>query len=468
MTTRGTRVVAEPSNISHTGPQGNRVAFSYSIGLSDAANLGSATENLLDIDLGAALADWSNYITGLGTLVVQLNIVNTAVGRADGSPTSGVSVGTTGGGATLVEPSSLYELATGQHDGADTSDITINIDPTYVATLFLNPDPGDGATIPNHEIDAVSVFRHELEHAFGISGYYNQDGSVLYGGQYLSTYDQWIQKNPDGSADFVGPHAEAAYGGPVPLTTTSTTQNFYHLANSVDEPLGQDLMNGLFFYYGTQYEISKVDVAIVQDMLAGVTDAGAISVDIPCFLAGTRIATDRGLVEVQDLCTGDSVKVVDDDSLQPIVSIGSHFVDCTRHSAPQAIWPVRIAVGAFGPGRPIRDLWLSPDHAVYLDGVLIPVKHLINGVTIMRVRVREARYFHVELPRHAVLLAEGLPVESYLGIPAAEHADGVALAWEAQGCAPLTTSGPELVVARRWIDALARGYPVPSGGPSHE
>ena len=413
------------------------MAFSYSIDLSDAASLGNATENLLVTDLGAALADWSNYISGLGTLVVQLNILNTAVGRADGAATSGVSVGTTTGGATLVEPSSLYELATGHHDGSDTSDITINVDPVYLATLFLNPDPGDGATIPNNETDAVSVFRHELEHGFGMAGYYNQDGSLQFGGQFLSSYDQWIQMNPDGTADFVGPHAEAVYGGALPLTSTSTTQNYYHLANSVDEPLGQDLMNGVTFYYGTQYRLSKLDVAIVQDMLAGV-DAGAISVTVPCFLAGTRVATERGLVAVEELCVGDRVVVLDAcDGVQPVVSIGRHCVDCARHRAPHSVWPVRIAAGAFGTGRPLRDVWLSPDHAVYLNGVLIPAKHLVDGVTVARVCVNEARYFHVELPRHAVLLADGLPVESFLDPGVAKHGESVALVWEAKGYAPL-------------------------------
>ena len=41
-----------------------------------------------------------------------------------------------------------------------------------------------------------------------------------------------------------------------------------------------------------------------------------------------------------------------------------------------------------------------------------PVKHLINGVTVAQVPVDEVTYYHVELPRHSVLLAQGLPAES--------------------------------------------------------
>jgi len=75
---------------------------------------------------------------------------------------------------------------------------------------------------------------------------------------------------------------------------------------------------------------------------------------------------------------------------------------------------VRVRQAAFGPGRPSRDLLLSPDHAIHLDARLIPVRYLVNGVTIAQEHVDRVEYWHVELPSHEVLLAEGLPVESYL------------------------------------------------------
>jgi hypothetical protein len=63
---------------------------------------------------------------------------------------------------------------------------------------------------------------------------------------------------------------------------------------------------------------------------------------------------------------------------------------------------------------PRRDLLLSPDHAVYVDGALIPIRYLINGRSIVPTASRTVIYYHLELPRHDVLLAEGLPAESYL------------------------------------------------------
>ena len=70
------------------------------------------------------------------------------------------------------------------------------------------------------------------------------------------------------------------------------------------------------------------------------------------------------------------------------------------------MWPVRVSAGAFGPGRPHSDLLLSPDHAVYVGEVLIPIKHLINGSTIVQVPMARVTYHHLELPAHDVLLAD--------------------------------------------------------------
>lgn len=69
------------------------------------------------------------------------------------------------------------------------------------------------------------------------------------------------------------------------------------------------------------------------------------------------------------------------------------------------------------------------------------------------------RYFHIELDRHAVLLAENLPAESYLdvgdrdnfmngGLVRRLHADVLARMHEAGACAPITVTGPMLDAAR--------------------
>ncbi|MBV8459249.1 MAG: Hint domain-containing protein [Acetobacteraceae bacterium] len=187
---------------------------------------------------------------------------------------------------------------------------------------------------------------------------------------------------------------------------------------------------------------------------------------VPCFAEGTLIRTTRGDVPVEELREGDLIPTEFGGAAAPVVWIGRRTVDCARHPEPRKVWPVRVRAGAFGPGRPARDLWLSPDHAVFFEGVLIPVKYLINGAAIAQVQVDRVTYYHVELPRHDVILAEGLPTESFLdtggkcmfengGAPMGLHPDFAILRWEAEGCAPLVVTGPEVVAARRRLARAA-------------
>jgi hypothetical protein len=185
-----------------------------------------------------------------------------------------------------------------------------------------------------------------------------------------------------------------------------------------------------------------------------------------CFSAGTRILTERGEVAVEDLRVGDLVRTVLDGTGEPITWIGRREVDCAHHPKPRRVWPVRVAAGAFGPGQPHTDLFLSPDHAVYLNEVLIPIRHLVNASTITQVPVDQVTYYHIELPRHDVVLAQGLPAESFLAVkdgsdyanaagPVRLCVDVSAGMWEAFACARLVVTGPELAAARALVGGFA-------------
>ena len=132
-----------------------------------------------------------------------------------------------------------------------------------------------------------------------------------------------------------------------------------------------------------------------------------------CYAEGTRIRTDRGEVAVEALRVGQLVWTVGGEAV-PIRWIGCSDIDCRRHPRPAEVWPVRVQAGAFGEDRPHRELWLSPDHAVYVEGVLIPIRYLVNGASISQRRRDQVRYYHIETAKHEVLLAEGLPCESFL------------------------------------------------------
>ena len=195
-----------------------------------------------------------------------------------------------------------------------------------------------------------------------------------------------------------------------------------------------------------------------------------------CFRAGTRLATPDGPVAVEDLDPGDDVLSAFGGTLT-VRWIGHRTLDCRRHPRPQEVRPVRIEAGAFRPGAPMRDLWLSPDHALFLDGALVPARYLLNGATILQEEADEVTYFHVEVQdstgaaSHSVLMAEGLPAESYLdtgnrrafangGGEMQLHPDFAHDIWKRAGIAPLVTEGAKLRALRHRlaIRAIAMGH----------
>ena len=179
-----------------------------------------------------------------------------------------------------------------------------------------------------------------------------------------------------------------------------------------------------------------------------------------CFAAGTRIATTRGLVHVELIHAGDHVCTVLGGDTAEVIWTGFRKVDCARHANPRKVWPIVVSAHAFGRGMPSTDLVLSPDHAVFVDDVLIPIRLLMNGRNVRQVLVERISYHHIELARHDVLLANGMPAESYLdagdrarfsngGGVIALHPDFSAHAWEMKGCAPLIQTGPVLAAVRK-------------------
>ena len=144
--------------------------------------------------------------------------------------------------------------------------------------------------------------------------------------------------------------------------------------------------------------------------------SGAFGTDITttCFCAGTMIDTPTGEVPVEMLRIGDSVLTASG-AARIIRWIGHRHLDLTAHPKPDRAQPIRIVADAFADGVPRRDLFLSPDHAVLLDGVLVPAKLLVNGASVQRDTRRSAvSYYHIELDQHDVVLAENLAAESYL------------------------------------------------------
>ncbi|MEA2727056.1 MAG: hypothetical protein QOF70_1531 [Acetobacteraceae bacterium] len=335
----------------------------------------------------------------------------------------------------------------------------LRFDAGYANRLVVDPDAVFvGAVDGGDTIGASAVSTLELASGTsagvlsGIGTQFINFGSIAFD----SGADWVIAGNTSGLAGMISGFAQ---GDTIDITGITVTGSSY-----VDGILTLDEASG-----GATLDL--LGSFTISDFLVTNVSGGA-QISIECFGGGTRILTSDGEVAVEDLRVGDQVETLLGGAPAAITWIGHRTVDCTRHPRPTQVWPVRISAGAFGPDLPCHDLFLSPGHAIYVEDVRIPVKHLINGHSIVQVPVDEVSYYHVELPRHDVLRAEGLPTESYLDIGdranfasdsdpmrlfpdfSARSCDAATF-WEIYGCAPLVVSGPTLAVVRQQVDRRA-------------
>jgi hypothetical protein len=133
-----------------------------------------------------------------------------------------------------------------------------------------------------------------------------------------------------------------------------------------------------------------------------------------CFLTGTLILTDKGEIAVEALTIGDQVLTAEG-QIETIKWIGRQTREPNQVQSPLRGYPILIKAGALGNHLPHRDLYVSPDHALLVDGLLINAGALVNDITILKTEPTETFiYHHVELENHALLIAEGAFAESYI------------------------------------------------------
>jgi len=241
------------------------------------------------------------------------------------------------------------------------------------------------------------------------------------------------------------------------------------------------------FYAGSTLTLTNgvggtVDLHIPNLVLADVTidpvsNTFVTTSQVMCFAAGTRLATQDGERPADTLQAGDRVVALDPHgrrSIETVRWVGRRVLDLAAHPDPVLAAPVRIRAGAIAPGIPARDVVVSPDHCVLIDDHLLRAFRLLNGVSVTQEFPRVITYVHIELDQHALLLAEGMPAESYLDEGFREFFDG-ALASPGPlhdraliaACAPFA---PDDAFAeriwRRVADRAGVGPPPPPAPPS--
>ncbi len=188
--------------------------------------------------------------------------------------------------------------------------------------------------------------------------------------------------------------------------------------------------------------------------LSGLDDGAYVT----CFLADTAISTPTGSTPIDSLAIGDEILTADG-RFVAVKWVGRQTVS-TRFGAPDRLRLVRISAGALGDDLPLRDLCLTADHALLIDGLLVNAGALVNGTTITREPLDrfDGSYtvYHIETADHDVILAEGTPAESYVDYVGRQafdnHAEYLAL-YGVETALPEMTR-PRITAARHLPPAL--------------
>jgi hypothetical protein len=346
--------------------------------------------------------------------------------------------------ASVQESSSTAFTA----DVADTDGgsevVTVNNDGTIEDTLYSGPNGTGTVTGDIENFDDGSSEIHYPAPA-------GDDQFYLY------------YSGPDGTGDGTGtltdyPDGTSVFDSFPPGEPSVST--YYSGPNETGEILAVFVLNLDGSSADTYYEAGQPSYTVYYNSEGEYVDT--VYYNTACFAAGTRILTADGrMVAVEEMQVGEKLETYGGQAAA-IIWIGHRTIALARHPCPETVQPILIAAGALGIGIPCRDLVVSPDHAMYLHGHLIPAKALLNGFSIRQLNRARITYYHIEFAQHAILFAEAAAAESYLdtgnraafedGGPALNlHPDFAQRLREAKGCAPFAESGPAVEAARQHI-----------------
>ncbi|GAA6175856.1 Hint domain-containing protein [Sulfitobacter pacificus] len=252
----------------------------------------------------------------------------------------------------------------------------------------------------------------------------NYDSNLLIAGDSVQTGLVALSDNidlfPDGDK-VIDVLANDINNGPGTLTITHINGVQVVAGDTITLPTGQTVelnADGTFTVTGDG-DVENFNFTYTIDNGIN-TDVGFVNATgVPCFVAGTMIATPDGERPAETLVPGDLV-LTQDDGPQPLRWIGTREVAATGDFAP-----IHIRANTFGVHR---DLLVSPLHRVLIRDnlaellfgeaeVLIAARDLVNDRSVRRRAGGEVTYVHLLFDRHQVVFSEGLETESFLPGP---------------------------------------------------
>jgi hypothetical protein len=188
---------------------------------------------------------------------------------------------------------------------------------------------------------------------------------------------------------------------------TIVLDGFAEVSESLVSGVGLELSNGTFTV------TLDITGSFSNGLQVAVVDGDTVITDVTCFAAGTKIATPAGNIPVEQLQIGGLVCTLNGGD-RPVKWVGWRHYDGRMIQGNRAALPVCIRQDAIADGVPVRDLVVSPGHAIAIDQVLVHALRLVNGVSVVQLsEVESVTYYHIELESHAILLAENCPAESF-------------------------------------------------------
>lgn len=292
-----------------------------------------------------------------------------------------------------------------QNDAVNTEMDGLTI--TLTLTMHVNPD----------EVNSIRI-------AIGDGADSNYDSNVLIAAGTVQTdliaITDTVEVLPSGS-EVVDVLANDLNDGPGVMTITQINGQDVVAGDTITLPTGQTVLLNADATLTVTGDGDVENFNFTYTIENGTdTDVGFVNAtSVPCFVAGTLIATPNGEYPAETLSIGDLVETKDDGP-QPLRWIG------TRQVAAQGDFaPIHIRAGTFGAHREVR---VSPLHRVLIHDqmaellfgeteVLVAARDLVNDHSVRRHPGGTVTYVHLLFDRHQVVFSDGLATESFLPGP---------------------------------------------------
>jgi hypothetical protein len=445
---------------------------------SSVTSLDPTTSAEFKSDVTTAITAFDNLITNPITITIDFGY-----NEVDGTPfTSGGESQTTNGidesYATLYNQVKAVETTSAVQTAAVATLPTT--DPTAGANFFIDPAEEKAlGIIPNNTnldgyvgvaTDGLSdpgLFEHEISEVLGrFDDGGNGDYTLLDMFRYTAVSGSPTAPAAPGTA--IGPREEPFVTGYDVNAQAYFSWDGAHVTLPYNSPANiaahEDIADWSTLVPGDAFgEFAGATISNTD-----LQELNVLGYDIPsvtaCYLKGTLIQTDHGEAAIEMLRIGDCVTTMSGAS-RPIRWIGRRSYSKSFAAGNQHVLPVRIRAGALGERMPRRDLWVSPEHAMWMSGMLIPASALVNGASITQEEPAEAvAYIHLEFDTHDVIYAEGAPSESFVDDESRGLFDNAAeysalfphaRREPARFCAPRVEDGEELEAVRQRLRARA-------------